>query len=92
MRDAARARLDEVAVHTAAREVGETPRGWRVWMAPLADRAVPGLGRLVFQAITQRDLIVVEGVVMVLVLAVIAVTFLTDIAYALADPRLRRSA
>ena len=53
---------------------------------------LPGLGRLVFQAITQRDLIVVEGVVMVLVLAVIAVTFLTDIAYALADPRLRRSA
>lgn len=39
MRDAARARLDEVAVRTAAREVGETPRGWRVWMAPLADRA-----------------------------------------------------
>ncbi len=52
---------------------------------------LPGLGRLVFQAITQRDLIVVEGVVMVLVLAVIVVTFLTDIAYALADPRLRRA-
>ncbi|WP_394001757.1 SPOR domain-containing protein [Luteimonas sp. WGS1318] len=39
MRDAARARLADVAVRTAAREVGETPRGWRVWMAPLADRA-----------------------------------------------------
>lgn len=51
---------------------------------------LPGLGRLVFQAITQRDLIVVESVVMLLVFAVILVTFLTDLAYAAADPRLRR--
>ncbi len=50
---------------------------------------LPGLGRLVFQAITQRDLIVVESVVILLVFAVISVTFLTDIAYAIADPRLR---
>ncbi|MDD8021858.1 MAG: ABC transporter permease [Paracoccaceae bacterium] len=53
---------------------------------------IPGLGRLIFQAITQRDLIVVESVVMILVFAVIAVTFLTDLAYALVDPRLRRHA
>lgn len=53
---------------------------------------IPGLGRLIFQAITQRDLIVVESVVMILVFAVIAVTFLTDLAYALVDPRLRRPA
>jgi peptide/nickel transport system permease protein len=51
---------------------------------------LPGLGRLIFQGITQRDLIVVESVVMLLVFAVILVTFLVDIAYALADPRLRR--
>lgn len=51
---------------------------------------LPGLGRLVFQAITQRDLIVVESVVMLLVFAVILVTFLTDLAYAAVDPRLRR--
>lgn len=50
---------------------------------------IPGLGRLIFQAITQRDLIVVESVVMLLVFAVIVVTFLTDLAYALVDPRLR---
>jgi len=53
---------------------------------------LPGLGRLVFQAISQRDLIVVRSVVMLLVVAVILVTFLVDIAYGLADPRLRRSA
>ena len=50
---------------------------------------LPGLGRLVFQAITQRDLIVVESVVMVLVFSVIMVTFVVDIAYAWIDPRLR---
>jgi peptide/nickel transport system permease protein len=51
---------------------------------------LPGLGRLIFQSISQRDLIVVESVVMLLVFAVIVVNFLTDLAYALADPRLRR--
>lgn len=50
---------------------------------------LPGLGRLIFQGITQRDLVVVESVVMLLVFAVITVTFLVDLAYAAADPRLR---
>ncbi len=53
---------------------------------------LPGLGRLIFQGITQRDLIVVESLVMILVFAVILVTFLVDIAYAAVDPRLRRRA
>lgn len=51
---------------------------------------LPGLGRLVFQAIAARDLIVVESVVMLLVFAVILVTFAVDLAYAAVDPRLRR--
>ena len=53
--------------------------------------SLPGLGRLVFQAITQRDLIVVQNVVVVLVFAVVSVTFLIDIAYSVIDPRLRSS-
>ena len=53
---------------------------------------LPGLGRLVFQAITQRDLIVVEGVVMVLVATVILVNLLVDLSYAVVDPRLRSRA
>ncbi len=53
---------------------------------------LPGLGRLVFQSIAQRDLVVVESVVMLLVLAVVLVTFAVDLAYAWVDPRLRRSA
>ncbi len=50
---------------------------------------LPGLGRLIFQAITQRDLIVVQSAVLVLVGAVILVTFMVDLAYAAIDPRLR---
>lgn len=50
---------------------------------------LPGLGRLIFQAIAQRDLIMVESVVMLLVFAVIMVNFLVDLAYAIVDPRLR---
>ncbi len=52
---------------------------------------LPGLGRMIFQAITQRDLIVVQSAVLVLVAAVIAVTFLVDLAYGAVDPRLRRA-
>jgi peptide/nickel transport system substrate-binding protein len=50
---------------------------------------LPGLGRLVFQAIVQRDLIVVQSVVMVLVFAVVVVTFLVDLGYVLINPQLR---
>ena len=50
---------------------------------------LPGLGRLVFQSISARDLIVVESVVMILVFAVIVVNFAVDIAYGIIDPRLR---
>ena len=50
---------------------------------------LPGLGRLIFQAISARDLIVVESVVMLLVFVVIVVNFAVDIAYAAVDPRLR---
>jgi len=50
---------------------------------------LPGLGRLVFQAIVQRDLIVVQSVVVVLVFAVVTVTFLVDLSYVLVNPQLR---
>jgi peptide/nickel transport system substrate-binding protein len=50
---------------------------------------LPGLGRLVFQAIVQRDLIVVQSVVVMLVFAVVMVTFLVDLGYVLINPQLR---
>ncbi|WP_294393639.1 ABC transporter substrate-binding protein [uncultured Sphingomonas sp.] len=48
---------------------------------------LPGLGRLLLQAITGRDLIVVQGVAMVLVVATVLASLLTDVAQALLDPR-----
>jgi peptide/nickel transport system permease protein len=50
---------------------------------------LPGLGRLVFQAINNRDLVLVRDVVMVLAAAVVAINFVVDVLYALIDPRLR---
>jgi peptide/nickel transport system permease protein len=53
---------------------------------------LPGVGRLIFQSITQRDLIVVKDVVVLLAAMVVAVNFLVDLAYAAIDPRLREQA
>jgi peptide/nickel transport system permease protein len=52
---------------------------------------LPGIGRLVFQAIANRDLIVVRDVVMLLAATVVIISFLVDILYALIDPRLKAS-
>lgn len=51
---------------------------------------LPGLGRLVFQAIAQRDLVTVRGVTVVLVGAVVLVNGLVDLVARRLDPRLRR--
>jgi len=50
---------------------------------------LPGLGRLLYQAIGQRDLIVVQGVVVLLAVFVVVVNALVDVACAAADPRPR---
>ncbi|MGH1479746.1 MAG: ABC transporter permease [Geminicoccales bacterium] len=50
---------------------------------------LPGLGRLIFQAIAQRDLIVVRDLVVLLAGTVILVNFVVDLLYAVIDPRLR---
>lgn len=50
---------------------------------------LPGLGRLVFQAIGQRDLPVVREVVLVMAAMVILVNFLVDVLYSFLDPRVR---
>jgi len=50
---------------------------------------LPGLGRLVFQAIANRDLVVVRDVVMLLAAAVVILNFVVDVLYVLIDPRLR---
>lgn len=50
---------------------------------------LPGLGRLVFHAIGQRDLPVVREIVLFMAAAVILVNFIVDLAYASIDPRIK---
>ena len=52
---------------------------------------LPGLGRLIFQSISNRDLIVVRNCVMLLATMVIVVNFVVDILYAVIDPRVKAS-
>lgn len=49
--------------------------------------SLPGLGRLIFQAISNRDLIVVRNCVLLLAAMVIAVNFVVDVLYSIIDPR-----
>lgn len=50
---------------------------------------LPGIGRLIFQAVSQRDLIVVKNLVVLLAATVILINFMVDLLYAAIDPRLR---
>jgi peptide/nickel transport system permease protein len=51
--------------------------------------ALPGVGRLLVDAIFQRDFPVVQGVVLLLAVNFLAVNLLVDLAYAWLDPRIR---
>lgn len=50
---------------------------------------LPGLGRLVYLAINQRDLPVVQAVVLFIACVIVIVNFLVDLMYAFLDPRIR---
>ncbi|MBP1716535.1 MAG: transporter permease [Deltaproteobacteria bacterium] len=50
---------------------------------------LPGLGRLVFLAIGQRDLPVVQGVGLLIAFFIVVMNFLVDISYGVVDPRIR---
>src|SRR4029079_10934843 len=51
----------------------------------------PGLGRMLLQAILTRDYTVVQGTILFVVVAFVIINLLTDLAYALLDPRIRSS-
>src|ERR1700704_3140809 len=53
---------------------------------------LPGLGRLLFQSVGNRDLIVVQDLVMLLTAVVLVVNFLVDLSYRLIDPRIGSTA
>jgi len=51
--------------------------------------ALPGIGRLVVDSINTRDLITVQGIVAVVAVSYVIINYLVDIAYLIADPRIR---
>ncbi|NGO08372.1 ABC transporter permease [Streptomyces sp. HC44] len=53
---------------------------------------IPGLGSLLLDSVSNRDLIMVQDVVMIIAVAVLLVNFLVDMVYLLIDPRLRAGA
>ena len=50
--------------------------------------ALPGLGRLAYESVVQRDLNTLLGIAFISALVVIVINFLVDIAYAKLDPRI----
>ncbi len=52
--------------------------------------ARPGIGRLIYEAISSRNYPIVQGAVLVLVLLVVVVNLLVDLSYSAIDPRIRR--
>ena len=51
--------------------------------------AIPGFGRLIVEAIYQRDFVTVQGAILVAALLVVAINLIVDLIYALIDPRIR---
>lgn len=54
--------------------------------------ALPGLGSLLFQAIGQRDLVLVQDLVLLFAALAIVINFLVDLLNTLIDPRLTKTA
>jgi peptide/nickel transport system permease protein len=51
--------------------------------------ALPGVGRLLVQAVFLRDFMVIQGCVTIIAVAYVVINFSVDICYALLDPRIR---
>ncbi len=53
---------------------------------------LPGLGRLAFQALSQRDIVVMQDVVLFFAALVIVMNFIVDLSYLAIDPRMQKAA
>jgi peptide/nickel transport system permease protein len=53
--------------------------------------SLSGVGRTVFEAITGRDYVVIQGFTLIIAIGVLAVNLLVDVSYAYLDPRVRLS-
>jgi ABC-type dipeptide/oligopeptide/nickel transport system permease component len=67
--------------------------GWLIGGAVVIEKVfdIPGLGQLLVDSIFTRDFPVLQGLTLVFGLLVIAINLLSDLAYAVIDPRVRLS-
>jgi ABC-type dipeptide/oligopeptide/nickel transport system permease component len=52
--------------------------------------SLPGLGSLAISSVLERDVIVIQGIIMVFAIFVVSANFIVDLSYGLIDPRIRR--
>ena len=50
---------------------------------------IPGIGSLLIQSVQNRDIVMVQGIVVMLVMIILVVNLLVDLLYAWIDPRIR---
>jgi peptide/nickel transport system permease protein len=67
--------------------------GWLISSAVVIERVfdIPGLGQLLVESIYTRDFPTIQALTLVFGLLVIGINLLSDLAYALVDPRIRYS-
>ena len=53
--------------------------------------AIPGVGSLLIDQIFKREYLVVQGIVLVIATFFVVINFITDLLYAVLDPRVRRA-
>ena len=54
--------------------------------------SIPGIGQMAIESINKRDYLAVQGVVLVVAVAFVAINFIVDLLYAVLDPRVRKAA
>jgi len=51
--------------------------------------ALPGVGSLIVQSVLKRDYPMIQGIMLVVAVLYVVINFVTDLAYAFLDPRIR---
>jgi peptide/nickel transport system permease protein len=52
---------------------------------------IPGIGQLIINSIERRDIVVIQGVILVIAVSYVLINFLVDVLYSVLDPRVRLS-
>ena len=52
---------------------------------------IPGMGRILIDAMFQRDYIMIQAEIVIFGLAIVAINLIVDLLYGLLDPRIRYS-